>query len=62
MIHHEATQVPSGERVTYEHRTAEDLQALLRLPSVVLFDEVGSTARAVMVPIGFGSATTVSSA
>lgn len=43
MIHHEATQFPSGERVTYEHRTAEDLQALLRLPSVVLFDEVGST-------------------
>lgn len=43
MIHPEARQFPSVDRVRYEHRSADELQALLCLPRVVLFDEVGST-------------------
>ena len=43
MIRPEATQFSSGGRVRYDKRTADELQSLLALPRVVLFDEVGST-------------------
>ena len=37
------TPFSSDGRARYDHRTADELRALLRLPKVVLFDEVGST-------------------
>ena len=43
MTRPEASQFPSANRARYDHRTADELQVLLRLPRVILFDEVGST-------------------
>jgi BirA family transcriptional regulator, biotin operon repressor / biotin---[acetyl-CoA-carboxylase] ligase len=43
VIRPEAMPLSSARRVRYDGHTADDLQARLRLPRVVLFDEVGST-------------------
>lgn len=43
MIVPESTPLTAADRSRYEHRTAGELRAVLGLPRVVLFDEVGST-------------------